>query len=31
VAGTLVDLGTPIDVFATSDCDIIRGERVALD
>lgn len=31
VAGTLVDFGTPVDVWAGADCDIYLGERVELE
>jgi hypothetical protein len=30
-AGTLLELGSPVDVFATSDCDVILGDRVILE
>ena len=31
VPGTLLELGSPVDVFIVSDCDIVRGDRVLLE
>lgn len=30
-AGTLVELGSAVDVYAVSDCDIVLGDRVAIE
>lgn len=30
-AGTLLELGSPVDVVATSDCDVVLGDRVILE
>jgi beta-lactam-binding protein with PASTA domain len=31
VAGSLVEYGTPVDVWVASDCDVYTGERVILE
>ena len=28
IVGTLLEIGSAVDVYATSDCDVIRGERI---
>jgi len=29
--GTLVELGSPVDIFIVSDCDVVAGDRVILE
>ena len=31
IPGTLVELGSPVDVFIVSDCDVVLGDRVILE
>jgi hypothetical protein len=31
VSGTLVDFGTPVDIWVAADCDIYEGTRVAVE